>query len=537
VLLDVRFGEDEKFGFTLLRALREDSRFGKDLPVVMLTSEGKGKKDEADKLNADGFFPKADEKGNALWSEAGLKDKVLRYGLIFDDRDDSLLAATHTTRLIGYSLPLLHLLRDARKCGLEAGDRILYGETGSGKTELAGYIHCFAERQGPYRHWIADQPNPQLMKTKLFGWWKNAFDGARIPEPGEIEKSHDGTFFLDEVSNLPPEIQTTLLQVRKQDERGWRILEREGKFPASPADQAKAKQSVVEGADILPDSRIRVNVYLITGTRDNLEDPAIREKKHFRDDLHNALGSPMFCPSLNERRVDIPELFEAFVRRELNRPGRPAREFQVEAAVLELLQARDWSQRGNIRDLERIAKDAAQQLGDFRTVRLDRLPSDVLKDADGKHAKSSVESVKNVEASVVPVTIDSPAATAENLSSAPGSLTRAELEHLRRRASLLEEAAEATRKVDAATGTKGRYQPQVAVTRLMGNSVTGSNAQRIIRTDIIGPILKPKKKMTQAYGEKEILSLQEWVKSRPVLMSLYRYSIKEIDADEIHKFV
>lgn len=535
VLLDVRFDEasghsDEKFGFTLLRALREDSRFGKDLPIVMLTSEGKGKKDEADKLKADGFFPKADESSTPLWSKGGLKDKVLRFGLVPDDRDDSLLAATNTTRLIGCSLPLLKVLRDARKCGLESGDRILYGETGSGKTELAGYIHCYTGRRGPYRHWIADQPNPQLMKTKLFGWWKNAFDGANNPEPGEIEKSHAGTFFLDEVSHLPPEIQTTFLQVRKQDAQGRRILEREGKFPASPADQAKARQSVVKDAELLPDSRIRVDVYLITGTRDNLEDPAVREKKCFRDDLHNALGSPMSCPRLNERRMDIPELFEAFVRRELNRPGRPAREFQVDTETLELLQTRDWSRRGNIRDLERIAKYAAQQLGDFRTVRLDRLPADVLKDAEAKPAKALTDTPADVAPSTPGPAHESP----EERTSAHGALTRAELEHLRHRAELLEDAAEATRKEDAATGRKTKYQPTVAVSRLMGNPVSGVDAKRIINTNILGPIFSPTKKMENAYGKAGIDSVQAWAKSRPVLVALYRYATDEISADQIN---
>ncbi len=527
VLLDVRFGGDEKFGFTLLRALREDSRFGKDLPIVMLTSEGKGKKDEADKLKADGFFPKADESGKPLWSEVGLKDKVLRFGLIPDDRNDSLLAATNTTRLIGCSLPLLKVLRDARKCGLESGDRILYGETGSGKTELAGYIHCYAGRRGPYRHWIADQPNPQLMKTKLFGWWKSAFDGANNPEPGEIEKSHAGTFFLDEVSHLPPEIQTTFLQVRKQDAQGRRILEREGKFPSSPADQAKARQSVVKEAELLPDSRIRVDVYLITGTRDNLEDPAVREKKCFRDDLHNALGSPMSCPSLNERRMDIPELFEAFVRRELNRPGRPAREFQVDTETLELLQTRDWSRRGNIRDLERIAKYAAQQLGDFRTIRLDRLPADVLKDAEAKPAKALTDTPADAAPSTPGPAHESP----EEKASAHGALTRAELEHLRNRARLLEEAAEAEREVSPA-GVKTQYRPTVAVSRLMGHKVTTTNAKRIIK-DILGTILNTPDFLVDAYGEKELEDIRAWVKSKPPLVALHRYAIGEIGADEI----
>src|ERR1035437_8262566 len=87
VLLDVRFGKDEKFGFSLLRALREDSRFGHDLPIVMLTSEDEAKRVRADELRANGFLPKADTAGNPQWSRRELEQRVLKYGLIPDDRD------------------------------------------------------------------------------------------------------------------------------------------------------------------------------------------------------------------------------------------------------------------------------------------------------------------------------------------------------------------------------------------------------------------------------------------------------------------
>lgn len=535
VLLDVRFGADAGFGFTLLRALRDDPRFDSDLPIVMLTSEGSGKNERADKLRANGFFPKADEDGKPVWSEKGLHQRVLRFGLIPDDRDAALLDATKTVRLLGRSLPMLKMLREARRCGLDIGNRILYGETGSGKTELAGYIHCFTGREGPYRHWIADAPNPQLMKTKLFGWWKNAFSDAKISEPGEIEKAHGGTFFLDEISNLPPEIQTTFLGVRKQDEQGRRIIEREGKFPLGTDDQRQARQSVVEGAELLSDFRIRTDVYLISGTKDNLEDPLVREKKGFRDDLHNALGSPLRCLSLNERSEDIPELFTAFVRAELNRPGSPQREFVIEQDVFDLLGGRNWSQRGNIRDLERIAQYAAQQLGDFRTIHPDRLPPDVLNDAKSTYLKAAA-AVEKAEATPAPIPTGPEAVASqpsiEKVSSAAGSLAQAELQHLRLRAGLLEDAAEATRKEDPSTGIKGKYQPTAAVARLMGNKVTPTNAKRIIK-DILGAILDTPLYMVEAYGEKQLSDVRAWISSRPVLMSFYRYAKGDIEADKI----
>ena len=180
-----------------------------------------------------------------------------------------------------------------------------------------------------------------------------------------------------------------------------------------------------------------------------------------------------------------------------------------------------------------IAEYAAQNLGDFGTIRIDRLPEDIQQDAKRKYADPSFESVKNVEASVVPALSDSARATAESASYAHGSLTRAELEHLRRRACLLEEAAEVTRKVDAATGVKARYQPTLAVSRLMGKKVTTTNAKRIIK-DILGTILNTPDFLVEAYGRTELEGIREWVQTKPALVALHRYSIGEIGADEIN---
>ena len=533
VLLDVRFGDEERFGFTLLRALREDSRFGKDLPIVMLTSEDEAKRTLADELNANGFLPKRDAENKPFWSRQELDLRILKYGLVPDDRDEPLLVATHTTRLLGRSLALLKLLREARFYALDpGGSRVLYGETGTGKTELAGYIHCYTRRGGPYVHWFADPANKELMKAELFGWWKNAFHGADNPQPGKIEEAQGGTFFLDEVANLPADIQMAFLQFRKQDAQGWRTLARVGKFPRAQRDQQDARQSVVAGARLLADQRIQVDTLLLTGTKDDLEDGAVRLEKGFREDLHNALGTPLRCPNLNARREDIPELFQSFVRRVLEQPGRSAQTFEVEQAVFDLLKDRDWSRRGNVRDLERIAEYAAQQLGDFRTIRMHSLPADVLQDAQPSKSPGGSAKTDIADANLAQIGNKQPQSGVAAGSAAPGSLTRAELEHLRLRAGLLEEAAESTRKEDAATGNKAKYQPTLAVSRLMGKKVTTTNAKRIIK-DILGTILNTPDYLVEAYGESELHNAREWVNSRPALTALYRYAIGKISADEI----
>lgn len=536
VLLDVRFGDDERFGFTLLRALREDSKFGKELPIVMLTSEDEGKRALAGELNANGFLPKRDAENKPFWSRSELDLRVLKFGLIPDDRNEAQFKGTSMRRLVGRSLALLQCLREARAYALDPADtRILYGETGVGKSELAGYIHCFTDRKGPYIPFVADPSAKELQKTELFGCWKGAHSMADAHAAGKLERAHGGTFFLDEVANLPVESQMLLLQFRDQDERGWRTLTRAGDFPPpeNKTSVTQAIKSIVTGAERLLDNRIRVDVLLLTGTNVYLEDDSVRKAKGFLDDLYFALGNPFQVPNLDQRIEDIRQLFLAFVERALAHSRQPTKQFHVDDNVFQLLEQRGWSKRGNLRDLNRIARYAAQKLGDFDVIRLHSLPADVLQDANAKPiapppAATTAGADKEQESG----------SAADGGTQKPGALAQAELAHLRQRAELLEEAAEATRKVDAATGVKGEYRPTAAVERLMGNKLpkkgATTNAVRIIK-DILGTILNTPDYLEHAYGKENLESLREWVKSRPVLMSLFRYSTKEISADEIHQ--
>ncbi len=516
VLLDVSFGDDQEFGFSLLRALRCDAAL-EHLPIVMLTSEDLGKNEKANRGFADGFFPKASHDFKPLLSREKFDEVVLKCGLVPDTRNEKQLAATGTKRLLGRSLPMLLVLRDARAYALYLkGDRILLGQSGTGKTQLAGYMHCFTGRNGRYTHWSASPGNPSLEETALWGEWEGAHSKADEPEPGLIEQAHGGTFFLDEVALLHSDNQARFLQFREKDHDGSRTLSRIGKFPQAPAKVTRAKNSV-QGAKLLPDHRIQVDVLLFTGTNEDVESDECRRKLGFRDDLYFALGSALRCPGLNDRREDISELFTAFVRR-----AAPTDNVSIDREVIELLHDADWSQ-GNIRLLERVAQHSAQKLSmGFTTIAVNNLPSEIRTSG----TRNSIKTDEVIECVETPI----PAV------SSSGSLARAELEHLKSRLQLLEQAAEETRGINRATGVKdGAYSPALAIQRLMGREkINTTDAKRVIN-DILSSVLDPPDYLRKAYGEYEVNQLQVWVRSRPVLMALYSYAMGEIDAQEIHQ--
>jgi DNA-binding NtrC family response regulator len=197
---------------------------------------------------------------------------------------------------------------------------LLQGETGVGKEVLARYIHHGSDRaERPFVAVNCACIPPELIEAELFGVEKGAFTGATQSREGKFERADGGTIFLDEVVELSPRAQATLLRVLQESE-----FERVG------------------------DTRTRrLDVRVVAASNENLEQ-AVRDGK-FRADLFFRLNVfPVQIPPLRERREDIPLLIEHFLaryHREYNK-----RTLGVTDKALDALMRYDWP--GNIRELE-----------------------------------------------------------------------------------------------------------------------------------------------------------------------------------------
>ena len=176
-----------------------------------------------------------------------------------------------------------------------------------------------------------------LLESELFGHEKGAFTGAIARKTGRFEVAHQGTLFLDEVGDIPPELQPKLLRVLQEQE-----FERLGS-----------------------NHTIKVNVRLVAATSRNL--PAMVEQREFRGDLYYRLNIfPLVVPPLRERSDDIPPLVEYFVARFAERLGRKVS--RVDRQSMELLQGYHWP--GNIRELQNVIERSVI-LAEGGTLRID----------------------------------------------------------------------------------------------------------------------------------------------------------------------
>ena len=222
--------------------------------------------------------------------------------------------------IIGESAALKQVLDQVATVASSEATVLILGETGTGKELVARAIHRLSRRsQAPFIKVNCAAIPTGLLESELFGHEKGAFTGAISQKIGRMELADGGTFFLDEVGEIPVELQPKLLRVLQDQE-----FERLGSNHTR-----------------------KVNVRLIAATNRNLADSIARHQ--FRSDLFYRLSVfPISLPALRERVEDIPLLIRYFVRKFAQRMNRPIQTVSKETMTA----LTQWHWPGNVRELE-----------------------------------------------------------------------------------------------------------------------------------------------------------------------------------------
>ena len=226
--------------------------------------------------------------------------------------------------IIGHSKALLSVLEQAARAAQSDVTVLIHGETGTGKELVAEGIHqASARRANPFVTINCGAIPAELLESELFGYVKGAFTGAVNPKPGRRELARCGTAFLDEIGDLPLDLQVKLLRL---------LQSREIAKVGSPATQT-------------------VDVRIIAATHRDLK--RMVAEGRFREDLYYRLTVvPIELPPLRQRGEDIPELVQHFLERARQRHSRE--NVRLSASLLGHFSRYEWP--GNIRELENVVE-------------------------------------------------------------------------------------------------------------------------------------------------------------------------------------
>jgi formate hydrogenlyase transcriptional activator len=240
--------------------------------------------------------------------------------------EDAEHQTAHDDALIGDSAAWRYVVFRLEQVAATTASVLLLGETGTGKELVARAIHRRSSRaNAKFVALNCAALPPTLVESELFGRERGAFTGAHSSQVGRFEHAHKGTLFLDEVGDLPSELQPKLLRVLQEGQ-----LERLGSART-----------------------VDVDVRVVAATNRDLAEE-VRQNR-FRDDLYYRLNVfPITLPSLRERREDIPLLAQHLANRfarTMHKPMKP-----LSDTVSRALQQYDWP--GNVRELENVVHRA-----------------------------------------------------------------------------------------------------------------------------------------------------------------------------------
>lgn len=257
------------------------------------------------------------------------------------------------TDIVGESKPFRAALEMVTKASDSNVSVLLLGETGVGKEVMARALHRSSDRANkPFVAVNCAAIPSELIEAELFGVAKGAYTGAVQSREGKFERADGGTIFLDEVVELSPRAQATLLRVLQERE-----LERVG------------------------DNTIRhIDVRVVAATNEDLSE-AVKAGK-FRSDLFYRLSAyPVRIPALRERSEDIPLFVDYFLERHAEKHGKRVQ--TVSDRGMHMLRTYDWP--GNIRELENVIERAVILADPDSSISMDLILGPYLEESSSDH--------------------------------------------------------------------------------------------------------------------------------------------------------
>jgi transcriptional regulator with GAF, ATPase, and Fis domain len=288
---------------------------------------------------------------------------------------ESLRSKYEVHGLLGKSkefIELLHSIEAAAHCDVRV---LLMGKSGTGKELIAKAIHhASARSDSPFIAIDCGAIPEHLMESELFGHMKGAFTGATLTRKGLFEEANHGTLFMDEITNLPMDLQAKLLRVLQEGE-------------------------------IRPlgsNTTHKVNVRIISSASASLKEMVY--EKQFREDLfYRLMVYPIHVPALEERKEDIPLLANHFMHIFSKQQNKEIENFHEE--VVDLMNSHSW--QGNIRELENFVERLVTLTpADRKQIDIKFIPTEYRKELDNlRHYpqlnKSLTESLADYEEKLI----------------------------------------------------------------------------------------------------------------------------------------
>ncbi|MCU0329543.1 MAG: sigma-54 dependent transcriptional regulator [Candidatus Kapabacteria bacterium] len=322
MLLDIEFGSESDL--TGLDVLDRSVRQYPHIPVIMISGKGTIETAvRATKLGALNFIDKSSLSNERLIDVLESAMERVRQ----DSSNDELRRVIETHGIIGRSTLMMEVADKILRYGRTDLNVLITGETGTGKKLVAQALHAVSKRS-KYQFITVDIPNipRELFQSELFGHVKGAFSGAMEHKRGLFHQAHKGTLFMDEIGDMPLELQANLLLPTEQ--------------------KAVRRVGSVETED--------VDIRFVSATDRDLV--GAMQDGRFREQLYHRLREcEIFIPSLRERKDDIQLILDHYLARHNREMGDHK---TVAPAAMDYLMAYDWP--GNVRELASVLRVALQ---------------------------------------------------------------------------------------------------------------------------------------------------------------------------------